>query len=126
MPCWPYALVVGVALSVPSATAYAWSSAHPEVGEEGNRKFPMTAADFRQHVNARLEKARARIEERITTEHLPQDQADGLRAQFKASVAQINTKVDQVCADGTVTKEEAEEVHELVRSLLHGGHDRRG
>jgi hypothetical protein len=84
----------------------------------------MPAAEFRQQVSGRLEKARARMEERLTTDHLPPEQAAALRATFTASVAQINAKVDQVTADGTVTKEEAEAVHELVRPLLHHGQDK--
>ena len=39
--------------------------------------------------------------------------------QVNPAVAQITAKVDEVCADGTVTKDEAEAVHELSRSLLH-------
>jgi hypothetical protein len=31
--------------------------------------------------------------------------------------------VDEVCADGTVTKDEADAVHELSRALLHHHHE---
>jgi len=85
--------------------------------DDRDAKFPMTAAEFREHVSRHLEKARARMEERIA--QLPADQAEARRAHFKAAVAQITAKVDEVCGDGTVTKEEAEAVHELSRSLLH-------
>jgi hypothetical protein len=117
----PHAVILATTLSLLSVAAYAQPPEHPSVGDEGNKKFPMPAAEFRQHVSARLEKARTRMEERITSDHLPADQADALRATFKTSVAQINTKVDQVTADGTVTQEEGESVHQLMKSLLHHG-----
>ncbi len=81
----------------------------------------MAAAEFRDHVTKRLEKARAHVEEFIVSKQIPREKADEIRAHFDAAVAQIGSKVDEVCADGTVTKEEAEAVHELVRSLLHHG-----
>jgi hypothetical protein len=119
-----FALAMAAAVSLLSVGAYAQPPLATHVGEEGNRKFPMPAAEFRQHVSARLEKARSRMEEHITSDKLPSDQADGLRANFKAAAAQINAKVDQVTADGTVTQEEADAVHGLVRSLLHHGHEK--
>jgi hypothetical protein len=92
------------------------------VNEDAEPKFPMTAAEFRDHVNKRVEKARLKLEEHITEKQLPADKADEHRARFRAAVAQISTKVDEVCADGTVTKEEAEAVRELAKSLLHHHH----
>jgi hypothetical protein len=41
-----------------------------------------------------------------------------LRLRFDAAVPRINANVDEVCSDGTVTKEEAEAVRKLSRSLL--------
>jgi hypothetical protein len=116
----------GLTLSVAGA-AYAANPSHEggarvEDGD-GDKKFPMAAADFRQHVSARIDQARARMEQHIASQQLPQDQADALRARFNAGVAQGSAKVDEVCADGTVTRDEARSVHELAKSLWHHRHD---
>lgn len=112
-------LVVAAALcALPATAAYARPGAPSEMRHDGDAKFPMSAADFRQHISDHLQRARARMEEHIANKQLPKDQADQLRAQFDAAVPRINAKVDEVCSDGTVTKEEAEAVWELARSLL--------
>ena len=94
-----------------------------DVQQEGDQKFPMAAAEFRQHVTDRVAKARVKMEEHIASKQLPQDKADAHRARFQIAVDQITAKVDEVCADGTVTKEEALAVRELARSLLHHHHN---
>jgi hypothetical protein len=111
--------LVTLLAAAPAATAVAGTqpSAPAAMQEDRDARFPMTAAEFREHVSRHIEKARARMEEHIA--QLPADQAEARRANFKAAVAQITAKVDEVCADGTVTKDEAEAVHELSRSLLH-------
>jgi predicted secreted Zn-dependent protease len=110
-----------LALVTFSAAAPAVASTQPSapdtMQEDRDAKFPMTAAEFREHVSRHIEKARAHMEEHVA--QLPADQAEARRAHFKAAVAQITAKVDEVCADGTVTKDEAEAVHELSRGLLH-------
>jgi hypothetical protein len=111
------ALTLGTLLAAVPAAAYSQPPALAGMQDERDAKFPMTAAEYREHVSRHLEKARARMEEHIG--QLPADQAEARRAHFKAAVAQINAKVDEVCADGTVTKDEADAVRELSRSLLH-------
>jgi hypothetical protein len=114
-----FCLVAAAALcALPAAAAQARPDAPGELRHDGDAKFPMSAADFRQHISEHLQTARTRLEEHITNKQLPKDQADQLRAQFDAAVPRINAKVDEVCSDGTVTKEEAEAVRELSRSLL--------
>jgi len=115
-------LVLAAALCSLPAAAQARPDAPSEIRHDGDAKFPMSAADFRQHISDHLQKARARMEEHIANKQLPKDQADQLRAQFDAAVPKINAKVDEVCSDGTVTKEEAEAVRELSRSLLPNHH----
>jgi nicotinamide mononucleotide adenylyltransferase len=111
------ALALVTLAAAATAVASTQPSAPAAMQEDRDAKFPMTAAEFREHVSRHIEKARARMEEHVA--QLPADQAEARRAHFKAAVAQITTKVDEVCADGTVTKDEAEAVHELSRSLLH-------
>jgi len=122
VPLLRSALALGAILCALPAAAFAQSpsrAAPAGVTEERDAKFPMTAADFRERVSAHLEKARVRIEEHITARQLPQDKADEVRAKFRQAIAKINAKVDEACADGTVTKEEADAVHELSHALLH-------
>jgi hypothetical protein len=87
-------------------------------GQEGEHRFPMAAADFRPMIAQRIDRHRTRMEAHIVERQLPKERADELRAKFNAGVTQINAKVDAVCADGTVTRDEAQDVRDLVHSLL--------
>jgi hypothetical protein len=116
------ALALAAGLCALPVAAYARPSAPAGLHDEAEPKFPMTAAEFRDRVGRRIEQARAKMEEHITEKQLPADKADEHRARFRAAIAQLTAKVDEVCADGTVTKEEAEAVHALAKSLLHHRH----
>lgn len=70
--------------------------------------FPMPAATFREHVQARVVKMRERTEKRAST--LTAEQAKELRAKTEAGIAQMNAEVQKAVADGTVTAEEAKAV----------------
>src|SRR5438105_13374151 len=112
-------LALAAALSAVAIPAFALpAQTTPTERKEGaDKKFPMPAADFRAHVAKREAKARAKMEEHIAK--LPKEKADEVRAKFASAVAKIKEKVDAVCADGTVTKEEAHEVNALAKSLWH-------
>ncbi|MGD0523632.1 MAG: hypothetical protein ABSE49_00740 [Polyangiaceae bacterium] len=114
-----FALAIAGGLSALPVAAHAQPPVPAGLHDEAEPKFPMSAAEFRDRVSRRIEQARVKMEEHITEKQLPADKADEHRARFRAAIAQLNTKVDEVCADGTVTKEEAEAVHELAKSLLH-------
>jgi hypothetical protein len=116
------ALAAVAALSALAVAAYAQPPVPTALHEESEAKFPMTAGEYRGRVNRRVEEFRLRMEERMADKQLPADQREEHRARFRSGVAQLNTKVDEVCADGTVTKEEALAVHELAKSLLHYHH----
>ena len=83
------------------------ASAFADEGK-GAPSFPIPAAQFKQHVDARIAKAREHMEERASK--LPADQAKDLRAKFEAGVVAQNAEVAKAIADGTVTKEEAKAV----------------
>jgi hypothetical protein len=86
---------------------------------KGAPTFPIPAAQFKQHVDARQAKARAHMEERASK--LPASEAQALRAKFDAAIANQNAEVAKAIADGTVTKEEAQAVR--AASPRHGaGH----
>jgi hypothetical protein len=117
------AFAVTLALATAAVPALA-EPRHDPAGQHGEaeaKKFPMPASAFRDHVRARTEKRRARMEEHIAKQRLTKDQADARRAHFQAAVARLNAKVDEVCADGTVTHDEARQVRALSRELFHHG-----
>jgi hypothetical protein len=116
------ALALVAAASALPLAAHAQPPAPADLHDEAEPKFPMPAAEFRDRVSRHIEEARLRMEQHIADKQLPADRADEHRARFRAAVAQIQVKVDEVCADGKVTQEEAEAVHELARSLLHHHH----
>ena len=98
-------------------------------GEKGGHaNFPMPAAEFKAKFDARQTKARERMEKHAAT--LSAEQAKELRAKFDAGAARINAEVTKATADGTVTKEEARAVHDVVKEVRghhgHGGKAKRG
>jgi hypothetical protein len=105
-------LVLSTLIAVPAFAA-------PAQGAKGERvSFPVPAATFKQHVDARVTKARAHMEERASK--LPADQAKDLRAKFEAGVAAQNAEVAKAIADGNVTKDEAKAVRAAGPRAGHG------
>lgn len=121
------ALALALSLVSLSATALAEPSqkapaAHHKQGHKGKadrdeKSFPMKADDFKKMVAERVGKAREHMEKHISKKNIDADKAKELRAKFDAGVVLLNRKVDQVSADGTVTKEEYKEVRELVQQM---------
>jgi hypothetical protein len=100
-------LALGTLVAVPAFADPAQGGA-PR-GEKGEHvSFPIPAATFKQHVDARTTKARARMEERASK--LDANQAKELRAKFEADLGAMNAEVAKAIADGTVTKDEAKAV----------------
>ena len=110
------------ALAAPSGAASNGASRLVNHGAR-QKKFPMSAADFRQQTTQRIDKARERLEANISKKQLPAAKAKDLRNKFEAKIAEINQAVEKVTADGTVTKEEAKEINELFRKLFAKHHD---
>jgi len=101
-------LALGTLVAIPAFAAPSQGPAKAR-GEKGEHvSFPIPAATFKQHFDARMQKAREHMEERATK--LPADQAKELRAKFDASVVAVNAEVAKAIADGTVTKEEAQAI----------------
>jgi hypothetical protein len=99
-------LALGTLLSVPAMA-----------GERGDKDaaFPMPAATFQAKVSEREAKAREHMEARAAK--LSQDEANALRARFNDGEAKINAEVAKITADGTVTKDEAKEFHQVLREV---------
>lgn len=88
-----------------------------QLEDEARPKFPMSASDFRQMIDARTARARQAMEACAST--LPPEQASAVRATFDAGVVKIGEEVDKVTADGTVTKSEAKKVRDTAHSVHH-------
>jgi hypothetical protein len=116
IPSIAFAVTLSIFVASP---AFAVDFAPTHVAGGTDKKFPMPAADFRKHVAAREEKARDHLEKYIVRKELDKDQADAVRARFDAALAKLDKRVDEVCADGTVTQDEADSVHALAKELLH-------
>jgi hypothetical protein len=113
------ASVSSSALAAPPAKANAaHHKAKGDKGDKDDKKFPMKAEEFKKLVAERVGKARERLEKHISQKKMDEDKAKVLRAKFDLAVAVLNRKVDKVCEDGTVTKEEAKEVRELVQKMV--------
>lgn len=86
--------------------------------EKGDRpSFPMKGADFVQHVEARIAKVRARVEEKVAQRNLPDPVKKQVMAEVDAGGAKVRTAAQKAAADGTVTKEEAKAVRELAHEV---------
>ncbi len=115
------AFVAAVAFAAVSTAGSLTAHADPpaDAQDEGHLAYPATAAAFREHVADRVADARARLEKHIADNQVPAQKADAMRAHFQVAIATLNAKVDEVCADGTVTHDEAVSVHELAKQLRH-------
>jgi hypothetical protein len=112
-------LALGALIAVPAFADPAQGGGASR-GEKGEHlAFPVPAATFNQHVDARMTKARQKLEERASK--LPADQAKELRAKFEASAVAMNAEVAKAIADGTVTQDEAKAVRAAGPRGGHGG-----
>jgi hypothetical protein len=106
-------MLAAVALALTTAISV------PVMAHENPQDFPMPAAVFQKHVEARLEHAKARMESRIVD--LPEAQAQAVREHFATVAASVEAEVHKAVADGTVTLDEARAVRAVARQL-HGHH----
>ncbi len=90
-------------------------------GKHTPPSFPIAGAEYKQHVDARVTRMRAHLEEKASK--LTADQAKELRVSFEASVAKMNAEVAKAIADGKVTKEEFDAVR---AASPHHGHGKGG
>ncbi len=107
------ASVLAIALALTTAFA-APALAHDH---EYEKRFPMPAATFQEHVDARVGRARSRMEDEITARQLTDEEANAVRAHFDSVIAAVEVEVQKAVADGTVTLEEARAVRAVAREL---------
>ncbi|MCU0681718.1 MAG: hypothetical protein MUF34_05590 [Polyangiaceae bacterium] len=94
-------------------------------GNDDAAQFPMGAVQFRQKVEARQQKMRERFEAKLAEKKVPAEKVAEVRAKMAENQAKVKAEVDKVCADGTVTADEAKQVRALAKSL-HGHHGHHG
>lgn len=112
----PFLAALALSLAVGTAAAK---------GRGGHGKnFPMPAAEFKTHTEARLAKAKEHLEAHISKKQLPAEKAKELREKLAAVTVKVNAQVEKATADGTVTKEEAKEVRAILKEARggRGGH----
>lgn len=128
-------IIAAVALALSLATSSAVVMAAPAKAEaarhergDAAKKFPMKADEFRQQVAQRTVKARARMEKHLANKKVSEEKAKEVRAKFAAVQARVDAKVTEVCADGTVTLDEAKSVRTIAREAMpaHGKHAKKG
>ena len=84
---------------------------------KGEHAFPMSAAEFMQHVEKRIDRVRTHIEKRLDKRSVPKAKREEIKKDFEAGATQIRAAATKAGADGTVTKEEAKDVRELAKDL---------
>jgi frataxin-like iron-binding protein CyaY len=92
---------------------------HGKRGKKGARgerlEFPMAGDAFVSHVEQRQAKVSEKIDRRLAKSDLD----DARKAEIRAKFAEVSTKVTaaakSAAADGTVTKEEAKAIRQMVR-----------
>jgi hypothetical protein len=97
--------------------AFTTALAAPAMAHENPQNFPMPAATFEKHVDARLERAKARMESYIAQQNLPEAEAQQIRARFNTVAGEVEAEVGRAVADGVVTLEEAKAVRAVARQL---------
>jgi hypothetical protein len=88
--------------------------------KHGQTHYPMGSADFKQHLDAKIAKKRARMESRASK--LSAQDARDLRAKFDQGVARVQQEVAAATADGSVTADEAKKVRETMHTVFPHGH----
>ncbi|MEO8798749.1 MAG: hypothetical protein ABI551_12755 [Polyangiaceae bacterium] len=79
-------------------------------GNHHKASFPMAAAEFNQHVEARLTKRQAKLENRIKEKNVAADKANEMRAKLNERAAKTRAAAADAEKDGTVTIDEAKAV----------------
>ncbi|MBI4701815.1 MAG: hypothetical protein HY744_11770 [Deltaproteobacteria bacterium] len=125
-----------LALGIVPAAAWAQpapdGSAQPAPGDRAPdgrskaRRFPMDGKLFLERVETRLAKAQARLEQALERRKVPPKMKQEIEADFAKGAAAIRKAAQHAAADGTVTREEAREVRELVREIRHKAREKYG
>ncbi len=111
-------LIAAFALATTALAAAPAFAGEPDPGQ-----FPMAAAQFKQKAEARQQKHAERFEAAVAEKKIPAEKVAEMRAKMAERQAKMKAEIDRVCADGTVTLDEAKQVRQIAKSLHphHGG-----
>lgn len=101
-----------VAQDTTAATTPAKARKHAKAEKKG-----IPADRFRQEIDARIARARDRLEHHIEKKRMSEPSAGAMRTEFNAVVLSVRAKVAAVAKDGVVSRDEAREVRALVRQI---------
>jgi hypothetical protein len=113
----PIAFAVALALCAAPAAAHA-EGKERKAETKKERKFPMPAESFNQMVERRIREAREQLFLAIDANPMVPDATKAqIKKDFDDGSAAVKALAEEVAADGTVTKEEADKVRDLAKDL---------
>ena len=86
-------------------------------GKRPKLDFPMGGAKFKAHVNKRLTRVKARIQQRLEKKNVPKAKRAEILSKFSKHALALRAAAQTAAADGQVTKEEAKRVRKLARTM---------
>lgn len=116
----PIAFAVALALCAAPAAAHAEARAETTRKAETKKEpqFPMPAESFNQMVERRIREAREQLFLAIDANPMVSDATKAqIKKDFDDGSAAVKALSEEVAADGTVTKEEADKVRDLAKEL---------
>ncbi len=114
--------VVPAAAFADSATNTGDASSHVRQEKKEKQSFPMTATAFEAKVDGHIAKRREHLAAHMAKKNVAADKQKAALAKFDQDASKVDAEVAKVSADGTVTKEEAQQVREVGRAnhVFHG------
>jgi hypothetical protein len=110
-----FVLVALAALSAPPALAQPKPLLPTPVEKKPSKAtFPMPADQFQERMDAKIAKAREKLE-RVTAK-MSDAQARAVRKKFESFLTAVNAQIAKAVADGVVTKAEADRVNDAFSS----------
>jgi hypothetical protein len=79
--------------------------------------FPMKGDEFRNHVETRIEKAKARVEKALDKHNVPAAARAEVKQAVDGAAKEVRGAAQKAAADGVVTKEEAKQVRDVAKQL---------
>jgi hypothetical protein len=121
----PAAVALAFALVAAPVAAHAeGKDRSAEVKKE--RKFPMPAESFNKHIEKRLTKAREHLVKALDKHNAPAATKAQATRDFDDGAKAVRALAAKVQADGTVTKEEAQQVRSLSKELKQKAREKYG
>lgn len=121
--------LVAAVTALPATALAAGPDGKPTAGERGEHvrgkgkggreahQFPMKGGDFIAMVDARIQKVRTKVQEKLARRELTDAQKKQVMAEVDAGAAKVKAAASKAAADGTVTKEEAKEVRKVAHEV---------